>query len=129
MRRISLVLFVVMSIACRSRATGAVALAGGEVVDTAFTPEIQAAPLPGNMPPEYPDELRKKNVQGEVYVRFVVDTNGRVMPGSIRVLSSTDDLFTKSVRRALIPMRFSPAIHRGRKVRQVVVQPFNFWLQ
>ena len=43
-------------------------------------------------------------------------------------LKSSHDLFTNSVKNALAQMRFYPAEIGGRKVRQLVQQPFNFTL-
>jgi protein TonB len=93
-----------------------------------FQVEKQVAPAPGNRAPSYPDMLRSANVEGEVLVQFVVDTTGRVENGSIKILKSSHDLFTNSVRQALNSMRFYPAEIGGRKVKQLVQQPFNFAL-
>jgi protein TonB len=93
-----------------------------------FQVEKQVAPAPGNPGPRYPDMLRSANVEGEVLVQFVVDTTGRVEPGTIKVLKTSHDLFTNSVRQALGGMRFYPAEIGGRKVKQLVQQPFNFTL-
>jgi periplasmic protein TonB len=93
-----------------------------------FQVEKQVAPAPGNSPPRYPDMLRSANVEGEVLVQFVVDTTGRVEKGSIKILKSSHELFTNSVQSALNGMRFYPAEIGGRKVKQLVQQPFNFAL-
>jgi protein TonB len=87
--------------------------------------QVAAQPGPG---PRYPDMLRSANVEGEVLVQFVVDTTGRVENGSIKILKSSHDLFTNAVRTALASMRFYPAEIGGRKVKQLVQQPFNFTL-
>ncbi|MDQ6828838.1 MAG: energy transducer TonB, partial [Gemmatimonadota bacterium] len=60
--------------------------------------------------------------------QFNVDTAGRAEPASFKVLKSTNDLFTSSVRNVLPQMRFYPAETGGRKVRMVVQQPFVFKL-
>lgn len=93
-----------------------------------FQVEKQVVPAPGNQGPRYPDMLRSANVEGEVLVQFVVDTTGRVEHGSIKVLKSSHDLFTNAVRSALGGMRFYPAEIGGRRVKQLVQQPFNFTL-
>jgi periplasmic protein TonB len=93
-----------------------------------FQVEKQVAPAPGNAGPRYPDMLRSANVEGEVLVQFVVDTTGRVEMGTFKVLKSSHDLFTNSVRQALGSMRFFPAEIGGRRVKQLVQQPFNFTL-
>lgn len=93
-----------------------------------FQVEKQVAPAPGNAGPRYPDMLRSANVEGEVLVQFVVDTTGRAEMGTFKVLKSSHDLFTNSVRQALSAMRFYPAEIGGRKVKQLVQQPFTFSL-
>lgn len=106
-------------------------VAGGVVTDQTyfeFQVEKQVAPAPGNPGPRYPDMLRTANVEGEVLVQFVVDTTGRVEMGTFKVLKSSHDLFTNSVRQALGTMRFYPAEIGGRRVKQLVQQPFNFTL-
>ena len=89
----------------------------------------QAEALAGTRPPDYPDALRASGVQGAVVAQFVVDTAGRVEPGSIEVTSSTNPLFAQSVRSALIAARFRPAEVRGAPVRQLVQQSFSFVLR
>jgi protein TonB len=93
-----------------------------------FQVEKQVAAAPGNSPPRYPDMLRSANVEGEVLVQFVVDTTGRVERNSIKILKSSHELFTSAVQSALNSMRFYPAEIGGRKVKQLVQQPFNFHL-
>jgi protein TonB len=93
-----------------------------------FQVEKQVAPAPGNPGPRYPDMLRSANVEGEVLVQFVVDTTGRVEMNQFKVLKSSHDLFTNAVKQALTGMRFYPAEIGGRKVKQLVQQPFNFTL-
>jgi protein TonB len=72
--------------------------------------------------------LKSANVEGEVLAQFVVDTTGRADMSTFKVLKSTHDLFTQSVRTALQEMRFVPAEIGGRKVMQMVQQPFTFAL-
>ena len=81
---------------------------------------------PGSPAPEYPADLRKQGVKGEVRIAFVVDTFGRVEPGSMRLQMSTDRRFATAVLTALPNMRFIPAEIGGRKVKQLVQQPFTF---
>ncbi len=86
-------------------------------------PVVQA---PGSSAPRYPDILRQAGVEGEVLAQFVVDTLGKAEAGSFKVLKSSHDLFAQSVRSALPSMRFIPAEVGGRKVKQLVQQPFAF---
>ena len=90
--------------------------------------EKPVLPRPGTPTPAYPAMLRAAAVEGRVIARFVVDTTGRVEPGSFMVLESTHELFTASVRAALPAMRYLPAEAGGRRVRQLVQQTFEFTL-
>ena len=78
------------------------------------------------MKPAYPSTLAKAGIEGRVVVRFVVDTDGRVELPSVRVVESSQRYFLESVLKALPRMRFLPAVKGGRKVRQLVEEPFNF---
>jgi periplasmic protein TonB len=93
-----------------------------------FQVEKQVAQIPGSINLRYPDMLRSANVEGEVLAQFVVDTTGRVEPNSIKILKSSHDLFTNAVQQALRAARYYPAEIGGRKVKQLVQQPFNFTL-
>jgi len=91
-----------------------------------FQVEKPVTALPGSAPPRYPDILRQAGVEGEVLAQFVVDTTGRAEMGSFKVLKTSHDLFGVAVKNALPGMRFIPAEVGGRKVRQLVQQPFSF---
>ncbi|MHB1222786.1 MAG: energy transducer TonB [Gemmatimonadaceae bacterium] len=93
-----------------------------------FQIEEPAAPL-NNVQPVYPTELREAGTTGRVIAQFVVDTTGMANVGSFRVLESDHELFTAAVRAALPQMRFIPARVGGRKVRQLLQQPFVFGIK
>ncbi len=76
--------------------------------------------------PLYPEGLFLSGTSGKVVVEFVVDTTGSVTMGTFSAISSTDPDFTMSVRRALQHAVYVPAKLKGRKVQQVVEQPFTF---
>lgn len=106
---------------------------GGTAINTdqtffEFQVEKQVAPAPGSGGPRYPDMLRSANVEGDVLMQFVVDTTGRVDMSTLKVLKSSHDLFTNAVRQFLSGARYYPAEIGGRKVKQLVQQPFNFAL-
>jgi protein TonB len=79
--------------------------------------------------PRYPDALRSANLEGAVIMQFIVGTNGRVEPGSIKVLSSPHKQFSEAVRAALLNAKFRPAQVGGHSVRQLVEQSFSFRLE
>jgi len=91
-----------------------------------FQVEKPVVPAPGSTSPRYPDMLRQAGVEGEVLAQFVVDTTGRAEPNSLKILKSSHDLFIQSVKNALPQMKFIPAEVGGRKVKQLVQQPFSF---
>jgi periplasmic protein TonB len=93
-----------------------------------FQVEKQVTTAPGSPQPRYPDMLKSANVEGEVLAQFVVDTTGRAEMSTFKVLKSSHELFTQSVRNVLPNMRFYPAEIGGRKVKQMVQQPFTFAL-
>jgi protein TonB len=94
-----------------------------------FQVEKPVAPMPGGVGPRYPDILRSGGVEGQVLAQFVVDTTGRVEIASFKVLRTDHAMFEQAVRSALPNMRFLPAEVGGRKVKQLVQQPFVFALQ
>ena len=91
-----------------------------------FQVEKPVVPAPGSSQPRYPDILRQAGVEGEVLAQFVVDTSGRAEPSSFKVLRSSHDLFAQAVKSALPGMRFIPAEVGGKRVKQLVQQPFTF---
>jgi len=93
-----------------------------------FQVEQAAEPSGGNAQPEYPSSMRETGITGRVMVQFVVGANGRVEPGSIKILESTNSAFAAAVREVLPRHRFSPAKIGGTAVRQIVQQPFVFRL-
>jgi TonB family protein len=103
----------------------------GRPVDTALVlgrefVDREAVPMSGNPIPRYPEALRAAHIEGSVSARFVVDTTGRVRMESVIVDAADHPLFANAVIEALRASRFAPAEFRGRKVPQLVAQPFVF---
>jgi TonB family protein len=88
----------------------------------------QATPTEDAPRPRYPDILRAANVEGEVLVQFVVEANGRPNAATLKVLRSTHEQFTESVRKVLPQMQFNPALVGDIPVKQLVTMPFTFSL-
>jgi protein TonB len=106
---------------------------GGTPVNTdqpyfEFQVEKQVSTAPGSPQPRYPEMLKSANIEGEVLAQFVVDTTGHAEMGTFKVLKSSHDGFTQAVKNVLPNMRFYPAEIGGRKVKQMVQQPFTFAL-
>jgi len=99
----------------------------GEVWEGPFVeeaPAILAGPLPA-----YPELLRQAGIQGRVVLEVVVDTTGRVDPGSLTVLSATHPGFVALARQALAATLFRPGRVHGRVVRVRVRIPIEFTLR
>ena len=77
-------------------------------------------------PVRYPDILRQAGIEGRVLLELVIDTTGHAERGSIRVLSSTHQLFEGPAREVAAASLFSPGRIQGRAVRVRVQLPINF---
>jgi len=61
-----------------------------------------------NPAPEYPSIMRAAELEGSVTASYSFDANGNVDPASIRIVSSTHDLLTNSVKRTLTDWHGTP---------------------
>jgi protein TonB len=111
------------------RATGVVTAVNNDQTYFEFQVEKPVMQAPNSATPRYPEILKSAGVEGEVLASFVVDTTGRAEPGSFKVLKTSHELFASAVRNALPNMRFLPAEVGGKKVKQLVQQPFVFAIQ
>lgn len=85
------------------------------------------AVLPNDNPaPEYPRDLLRQRIEGEVVAEFLVDVNGRVDTRTVRIISSPDERFSGAVRDVLPRLRFLPAEKDGVKTEEWVEMPFRF---
>lgn len=78
--------------------------------------------------PKYPPDLLQARVEGRVRVQFIVSDKGRVVPSSIKILSSPHVEFSDAVLESLIRAQFYPAQIDNHAVFQLVQQDFNFSL-
>ncbi|MEP6573982.1 MAG: energy transducer TonB [Gemmatimonadota bacterium] len=79
--------------------------------------------------PKYPSALAAMDTGAQLRAQYVVDTMGRVEPGSIVIAatgSRTDSAFESAVRAALLEAKFRPGRRSGRPVRVLVGQSFHF---
>ena len=89
----------------------------------------QAAELLSGPLPAYPELLRQAGVQGRVVLEAVVDTTGRVLVSSIRVIAATNPGFVVPARQALIAALFRPARLGGKPVAIRVRIPYDFTIR
>jgi TonB family protein len=98
----------------------------GDNVYTSFEVDNAVQFSYGSAVPQYPPDLLARRVPGKVTVRFVVDTSGVADVQSLQIIDASDPQFAASVRDALPRMKFQPARLNGKRVRQLVEQPFRF---
>jgi len=65
--------------------------------------------------PRYPDDLKQRNVDGRVLASFIVDTLGRVVPGSESITQETERGFGDAVCTYLRSAHFIPFESGGRR--------------
>lgn len=88
--------------------------------------EVDQVPVATLKPrPVYPYRARRLNLDGEVDVKFLVDTGGRVSRISI-LRSAPPKIFNNSVVTALSSWRFSPGKVKGRPVNTWVTTTIAF---
>jgi hypothetical protein len=92
-----------------------------EQVDSPAHPDSSA-----QVQPMYPDSLFDARQGGEVHAEFVVDTTGQVLLDTFNVITTTHPYFSTAVRNAMRDAVYTPAILKGKRVKQVVQQPFKF---
>jgi hypothetical protein len=77
--------------------------------------------------PRLPESLRDSEVRtGVVVAKWVVDTNGTAIPGSVAIASSPHGLMSVQVCGAILTAKFTPARDQGRLVRARVEMPVRF---
>jgi protein TonB len=86
-------------------------------------PERISCPLP-----EYPRMMQQANIEGQVLLQFVVETDGHVTSGSIETLSSSHRAFEGPAREMIARCLFRPGRVRASPVRVLVQMPILFTL-
>jgi len=76
----------------------------------------------------YPKEAMDIDIQGTVYVRFVVDTNGKVQ--NVNIVRGVDELLDAEAKRVVesLPNFEKPGYQRGKAVNVYYTLPISFKL-
>jgi periplasmic protein TonB len=74
--------------------------------------------------PDYPSDMKKKRISGEVQLSFIVETDGSVREAEVR--TTTDEKFNKAAVNAVKKWQFKPGTKDGKAVRCRVVLPIMF---
>ena len=93
---------------------------------TARFSSIVMANAEGSKPVRFPRELLSAGMEGRVTIQFVVGRDGRIVPGTIRLLGTTDRGFAAGVYRATEGLRFVPGEIARCPVPVLAVQSFEF---
>ena len=79
-------------------------------------------------PPAYPPAAKRRNIEGWIRVKFLVDEHGQV--GQISVLAAEPEgIFEQSVLRCVSHWRFKPGTVKGTAVKTIVEQTVTFKLE
>ena len=88
--------------------------------------DMDSPPSPSSKTqPIYPASLLKNGVGGKVLISCTIDATGKVVGTSIKSSSGHPDL-DKAAINAVNRWKFKPGTKGGKKVKSVVVVPFNF---
>ena len=92
-----------------------------------FTPDHPPVVAGAFALPRLPESLRDSEARsGVVTARWVVDTTGAAIPGSVSIVSSPHGLMSVQVCGAILMAHFTPATDDGRRVRARVEMPVRF---
>lgn len=93
-------------------------------------PSVAPRPLagsPGNVQPAYPEQARRRGIEGRVVVRATVSPAGRVLGVAVAQGSGSEAL-DRAALEAVRGYSFTPATHGGAAVDGVADLPFTFRL-
>jgi protein TonB len=78
--------------------------------------------------PTYPFLAKRKNIEGKVWVRCVVDKDGYPQEPEV-FKAEPEGVFEDAALKAIARFKFQPAIKDGEPVDCIVVQPISFDLR
>jgi TonB family protein len=76
--------------------------------------------------PEYPEVALKSGVKGLVYVKVLIDENGK--PDNAVVIKSAAGILNNSVINSALKSTFSPAVKEGQKISCWTIIRYSFRL-
>lgn len=105
--------------------TGTVGGLSDEIGEVASLADLDQRPRPiFQAAPNYPPELRKRNLEGSVQVVFLVDRDGKVI--GPKVEQSTNPSFDRPAVEAVRQWKFEPGTRNGEKVAFKMRVPIVF---
>lgn len=91
-----------------------------------FVPVEKQPEIVKRVQPEYPEIAKRAGVEGTVYVKILLDKQGK--PEKAVVIKSDAEMFNKLATDAAMKFLFTPAIQDKKPVKVWVVIPFRFKL-
>jgi len=77
--------------------------------------------------PDYPEIAKRAGITGKVYVKVLVDKEGR--PKKAVVVKSDSELFNQSAVEAAMKSAFTPALQNNHPIAVWIVLPYRFTLE
>ncbi len=75
----------------------------------------------------YPKEAQANGVEGRVFVKYVIATDGSVV--NVRVVRPLDPFLDREAERVVRSMpKWTPGMHKGKPIRVQITVPINFVL-
>jgi TonB family protein len=96
------------------------------VYDTAQVtelPQLRSGPML-----QYPGVAFRRHENGSVTIAMIIEPDGRVQQGSLRIVQSTDTVFDAAALRFAKGTSWWPACRDGQPVRIMAAQPIHFLL-
>jgi TonB family protein len=122
-----------------NRSLGKPNFEGIEMVGSIVPPPIQGPAFSGvdrTPPPSaskcppitYPEESRKRNEQGSVHLRFLIDIDGGVIQGAV-AKSSGFSMLDEAALKLLFTCHFKPALQNGKSAQSWARMSFTYKLK
>ena len=90
-------------------------------------PELRnAAQVQSNMARLYPRNLQDAGIGGRVMLEFVIEADGTVEKGSVKVVDASHDQFRSVSTQVVERFRFRPGRYKDRDVRVLVRMPITW---
>jgi len=96
--------------------------AGLTVVGTVDEPPV----LVSHPPIRYAPEMQALRIGGTVIVEATLDTTGRVLPATVKIVQSPNPVFDAETKRVVLAALYRPARMHGRPARATIRQPVTF---
>lgn len=74
----------------------------------------------------YPERLRSAKVGGTVKLAIVIGVDGKVEPGSVQVITSTQDELGEAAKKVVEKLMFTPGKVKETPVRARVILPIAY---